>query len=56
MKSESHGITFCDLLLVVFVALKLCGVISWSWWWVLSPGWIPVALILLILVLKKLFD
>lgn len=22
---------------VVFVTLKLCGVIAWSWWWVLSP-------------------
>lgn len=23
--------------LVVFVVLKLCGLIDWSWWWVLSP-------------------
>lgn len=22
------------------IALKLAGVISWSWWWVLSPLWI----------------
>jgi len=23
-----------------FIALKLAGVVSWSWWWVLSPMWI----------------
>lgn len=33
------------LLLVLFVALKLTGVIAWSWWWVLSPLWIPLALV-----------
>lgn len=25
------------LLGVAFVVLKLCGVIAWSWWWVLLP-------------------
>lgn len=30
------------LLLVVFVTLKLCGVIAWSWWWVMSPLWIVI--------------
>lgn len=24
---------------VLFVALKLCGVIGWSWWWVTAPFW-----------------
>ena len=33
-----------DVLLVVFIVLKLCGVITWSWWWVLSPLWIAVLL------------
>ena len=31
------------LLTVLFAAFKLLGVISWSWWWVFSPIWIPVA-------------
>ena len=26
-----------DLFLVLFVGLKLGGVIDWSWWWVISP-------------------
>ena len=28
-------------LFVLFLALKLCGVIAWSWWWVTAPLWIP---------------
>jgi len=38
------GMKFCDVLLIVFVVLKLCKVINWSWWWVLSPFWIPLIL------------
>lgn len=38
--SKRNGLTIDDVLLVVFIILKLCGVINWSWWWVLSPIWI----------------
>lgn len=37
--SSSGGIGFFGLLTVVFITLKLCKVIDWSWWWVLSPVW-----------------
>lgn len=37
------GIGATGLLGVAFVVLKLCGVIEWSWWWVLSPFWIPLS-------------
>jgi len=30
------------LLFLVFLVLKLTGVIAWSWWWVTAPIWIPV--------------
>lgn len=33
------GGNFLSLLAVAFIVLKLCGVINWSWWWVLSPLW-----------------
>lgn len=39
------------LLGVLFVALKLTGQIDWSWFWVLSPFWIPFAIFMGILVL-----
>ncbi len=40
----TYSIGLLDLLLVVFVVLKLCKVIAWSWWWVLAPLWIPLAI------------
>jgi len=36
------GTSLPTLLTVLFIALKLCGIIDWSWWWVLSP--IPITL------------
>lgn len=45
----SGGIGFGGLLTILFVGLKLTGYIAWSWWWVLSPLWIPVAIVLAIL-------
>lgn len=46
----SIGIGFTDLLFLVFLVLKLCGIIGWSWWWVCAPLWIPVALLVAALV------
>lgn len=48
--SSSGGIGFAGLLTIVFITLKLLGVISWSWWWVLSPIWISVALAIVVLL------
>ena len=39
------GFSLCLLMTVSFVVLKLCSVIEWSWWWVLSPLWIPWAVV-----------
>ena len=35
----ASSVGFVDLLAVTFIVLKLTGVISWSWWWVLAPLW-----------------
>ncbi len=43
------GITFLQLLGVVFITLKLCGVIDWSWWLVTLPLWIGIAVLLAVL-------
>lgn len=42
---------FTTLLTIAFIVLKLCNVITWSWWWVLSPLWIPVVLIIFALLI-----
>lgn len=44
------GIGFAGLLAIVFITLKLTGYIAWSWWWVLSPLWIPLAFVVTILL------
>jgi hypothetical protein len=46
--SSSSGIGFAGLLTIVFITLKLLGKIDWSWWWVLSPLWGSVALLILV--------
>lgn len=48
--SAGGGISFAGLLAIVFIVLKLVGVIDWSWLWVLSPLWIGLAIALLIFV------
>lgn len=51
------GLGFCGVLCIVFIVLKLTGVITWSWVWVLSPIWITwiiaIFLIVIALVLFK---
>jgi hypothetical protein len=37
-------------LLPLLALLKVAGALSWSWWWVLTPLWIPFALLLALLV------
>ena len=45
--NTSNGVSFTGLLAIVFIILKLCHVIEWSWLWVLAPVWIPAGLIIL---------
>ena len=48
--SSSGGIGFVGLLTIVFITLKLCGVITWSWWWVLAPLWIGFLIVFFVLL------
>lgn len=42
--NSNGGIGILGLLGVVFVTLKLIGIIDWSWWYVTMPFWIPFAI------------
>lgn len=48
--SSSAGIGFTGLLQLVFITLKLCGVINWPWKYVLIPLWIDIAVVVVILL------
>ena len=45
------GLGLSGVLLVVFIVLKLCKVITWSWVWVLSPLWISLIIGVIILLI-----
>lgn len=47
-KSAQIGPGWLDLLALLLIGLKLTGHITISWWWVLAPLWIPVALVLVV--------
>lgn len=53
--SNRSGIGFAGLLTILFIALKLTGVIAWSWWWVLAPLWICAAVALIVLGIMAVF-
>jgi len=42
--ASGGGVGFLGLLCLLFIGLKLGNVIDWSWWWVMSPLWIPFAI------------
>lgn len=49
-KETTGGITFFGALTVLFIGLKLSGIIHWSWMCVLAPIWAPSAIILVVLI------
>ncbi|MCY4303432.1 MAG: hypothetical protein OXC62_01390 [Aestuariivita sp.] len=55
------NLTFMTALFLIFLVLKLTEIITWSWWWVTAPIWLPPAIIspifaLIIFVIKKETD
>jgi hypothetical protein len=43
-----NQVSLANMLIVLFVAFKLAGIITWPWIWVLSPLWIALAVLLLV--------
>ena len=54
--AASGGLGIAEALTIVFLVLKACGVIDWSWVWVLSPIWITLALVALMIVCALVVD
>lgn len=47
----NSGVSFPALLGLLFIGLKLTGYINWPWLWVLSPFWIPIVIVLVLLLI-----
>jgi hypothetical protein len=53
-KVSGNGIGLGTVLFLIFLTLKLAEVgqvATWSWWWITSPLWIPIVLVLGIAVI-----
>ena len=48
--ATNGGLGLSTVLFLIFLVLKLCNVIDWSWWWVTSPLWISSGLIVLLFI------
>lgn len=48
--SVGSGLSFGSVLFLVFLVLKLCNVINWSWWWITAPLWIPIGICIAIIL------
>jgi hypothetical protein len=53
-QTEVSGISFMGMLTVAFIVLKLTNHIDWSWWWVLSPLWLPVTIAIALYIIAHL--
>lgn len=47
-QTQSGNIGFLGVLTLILITLKLIGYITWSWWWVLAPMWVPLTIALTI--------
>lgn len=48
-KSVKKSYSLSTPVFLVFLILKLTGVVNWSWLWVLSPLWIPLVMMIFVL-------
>lgn len=50
-----RGVGLGGILGIIFIILKMVGVISWPWIWVLAPFWISIALFIIAFIFTLLF-
>lgn len=55
-KVGRHKTSYGDVILIVFIILKLTDNIDWSWWWVLCPLWGSFALAFVLAIIVKLCE
>lgn len=48
VKTSTQSFPLGIILFLIFMTLKLCGVITWSWIWVTAPIWAPILIVLTI--------
>jgi uncharacterized protein (DUF983 family) len=52
MTTKQHrGPDYVMIIFIIFLILKLTNNLTWSWWWIFSPFWIPAAIALVLITL-----
>ena len=54
--NTNGGLGLSTILFLIFLVLKLCNVIGWSWWWVTSPLWISTLLVIFAAVIIGIYS
>ena len=55
-KNNGSGIGFLGVLQIIFIVLKLCNVLQWSWWMVFIPAYISAGLTIILIVLAIILN
>ena len=53
---KGRGLNVVEELTLIFIVLKACKLIEWSWLWVLSPIWITLCLAIVSVLLQMIID
>ena len=56
VRESNAGVGIGGVLQIVFIVLKLCGLIDWSWWWVWSPTLISLGLVLFVILVVVIIN
>lgn len=54
MKQENNnynGVNYLHILTLIFVVLKLCGIINWKWIFIIMPSLISIGLTIFIIAI-----
>jgi hypothetical protein len=49
--ASGGGVGIFTCMFLIFLTLKLCDVIQWSWWWVTAPLWGPLLVVIALLMI-----
>ena len=49
-------VLFCVLFTIILMFLKVLRVLTLAWLWVFAPVWIPLLIVFLWMVIRKLFN
>ena len=55
-KNNGSGIGFLGVLQIIFIVLKLCNVLQWSWWMVFIPAYISAGLTIILIVIAIILN